>query len=82
MVPASIVYEPDPCVYVARVVSLPGCVSQGTSREEAKKNLASALVDILKLHAKRGTQPEFQEPNYQVELSTLSNVSVDVEEDS
>ena len=80
-VPASIEFE-APATHIARVVSLPGCVSQGSTKREAKENLASALADILKLHVRRGTRPQFSEPAAEFDLSTLVNLRVNVVEDT
>ena len=39
-------------IYVAEVPSLPGCVSQGTSRDEAITNIKEAIAGYLEsLHA-------------------------------
>jgi predicted RNase H-like HicB family nuclease len=48
------IIEPDEDgVFVARCPSLPGCVSQGATRAEARDNLADAIqgyLDSLKKH--------------------------------
>ncbi|HEY6346880.1 MAG TPA: type II toxin-antitoxin system HicB family antitoxin [Bryobacteraceae bacterium] len=35
--------------FIAHVVELPGCVSQGATLEEAKKNIASALESCIEV---------------------------------
>ncbi|HIH27357.1 MAG TPA: type II toxin-antitoxin system HicB family antitoxin [Methanoregulaceae archaeon] len=42
--------------YVVTVPSLPGCVSQGKTEEEAKKNIAEAIELHLSALARDGTQ--------------------------
>lgn len=78
-VPATIQFESNG-VFIARVLSLPGCVSQGPTKDEAKENLKSALIDVIKLHATLGTRPAFQEPDYLVVLSTLVDIHVNGDE--
>lgn len=41
-------------VWVAECPSIPGCVSQGQSREEALANIREATVPYLELRAERG----------------------------
>ena len=41
-------------VWVAECPSIPGCVSQGTSREEAVANIREAIAACLEVRAERG----------------------------
>ncbi len=41
-------------VWVADYPSIPGCVSQGESREEAEANVREAIVACLAVRAERG----------------------------
>ncbi len=41
-------------VYVAECPSVPGCVSQGSTREEALRNLRQALRECLEVRRERG----------------------------
>ncbi len=41
-------------VFVAQCPTLPGCVSQGKTREEAKANIADAIRGYLESLAKHG----------------------------
>jgi antitoxin HicB len=49
-----VVFEQDEAgIYVAECLSLPGCVSQGTTREEALINIKDAMagyLESLRLH--------------------------------
>ncbi|MFM7128300.1 MAG: type II toxin-antitoxin system HicB family antitoxin [bacterium] len=40
--------------WVAECPAIPGCVSQGKSRDEAVKNIKDAIQDCLIVHAQRG----------------------------
>ena len=42
-------YDPDYQGFVADVPSLPGCMSQGKSEEEALKNIQEAIKGYLKV---------------------------------
>ena len=41
-------------VWVAECPAIPGCVSQGGSREEALTNVKEAIAECLKVRAERG----------------------------
>ena len=41
-------------VWVAECPSIPGCVSQGDTREEAGTNIREAIVACLEVRAERG----------------------------
>jgi predicted RNase H-like HicB family nuclease len=41
-------------VWVVECPSIPGCVSQGTTREEALKNVREAIAGCLEVRAERG----------------------------
>jgi predicted RNase H-like HicB family nuclease len=41
-------------IWVAECPSIPGCVSQGKSREEAVENIREAIVACLEVRAERG----------------------------
>lgn len=50
-----IIVEPDEDgVFVAAVPSLPGCVSQGSTREEALRNVREAIQGYLESLRERG----------------------------
>ena len=75
--PCSIEQEQE-SVFVGRALALRGCVTQGTTREETKRNLKSAIADVLLAHQKMGTQPQLREPEEEIEPSTLVNIHVEV----
>ena len=41
-------------VWIAECPSIPGCVSQGESRNEAEDNIREAIVACLEVRAERG----------------------------
>jgi predicted RNase H-like HicB family nuclease len=41
-------------VWIAECPSIPGCVSQGSTREEALRNIQEAIVGCLEVRAERG----------------------------
>ena len=41
-------------MYVAECPSVPGCVSQGTSAEEAEVNIKEAIRECLEVRAEKG----------------------------
>jgi predicted RNase H-like HicB family nuclease len=43
-------------VWIAECPSIPGCVSQGNTREEALSNVQEAIVLCLEVRAERGWQ--------------------------
>lgn len=44
-------------VFVAEVPSLPGCISQGATREEALENIREAILAYLESLAELGEDP-------------------------
>jgi predicted RNase H-like HicB family nuclease len=41
-------------IWIAECPSIPGCVSQGATREEAEKNVREAIIACLEVRAERG----------------------------
>ena len=41
-------------VWIAECPSIPGCVSQGSTREEAMENVREAIAACLEVRAERG----------------------------
>ena len=62
--------EPDEG-YVVTVPELPGCLSQGDTREEAMANIQEAIAVYLERFQVRGTRP----PKVDIE-----HISIDVQE--
>ncbi len=41
-------------VYIAECPSIPGCVSQGATEQEAEKNIQDAIKECLAVRAEKG----------------------------
>lgn len=46
-------YQDEDGVYIAECPSIPGCVSQGKTEEEAEKNIREAIGECLEVRAER-----------------------------
>src|SRR5213596_1826367 len=51
---ATVLDRDEDGVWVAECPSIPGCVSQGKTREEALKNIKEAITLCLEVRAERG----------------------------
>jgi len=47
------IYLDEDGVYIAECPSIPGCVSQGSSEEEAEKNIRQAIQECLAVRAEK-----------------------------
>jgi predicted RNase H-like HicB family nuclease len=41
-------------MYIAECPSIPGCISQGATEQEAEKNIQEAIKDCLEVRAEKG----------------------------
>lgn len=41
-------------IYIAECPSIPGCVSQGVTEQEAEKNIQEAIKECLEVRAEKG----------------------------
>ncbi len=48
------IYTDEDGVYIAECPSIPGCVSQGKTEEEAEKNMLEAIKECLEVRAELG----------------------------
>jgi predicted RNase H-like HicB family nuclease len=48
------VYQDEDRMYIAECPSIPGCVSQGVTEQEAEKNIREAIKECLAVRAERG----------------------------
>jgi len=62
--------------YVATVPALPGCISQGKTEEEAKKNIAEAIESHLSALAEDGVPVEYREGVKEAFVMYIYNVPV------
>jgi len=49
-----IIYQDEDGVFIAECPSIPGCVSQGQTREEAARNIQDAIKECLQVRAEKG----------------------------
>lgn len=50
-------YQDEDGLWIAEVPAVPGCVSQGTTKEEAAANIQDALRGCLEVNAEMGFEP-------------------------
>jgi predicted RNase H-like HicB family nuclease len=48
------IYQDEDGVFIAECPSLPGCVSQGKTEEEAEENIRDAIKECLEVRAEKG----------------------------
>ena len=48
------IYQDEDGVFIAECPSIPGCVSQGKTEEEAEKNVREAIEECLEVRAEKG----------------------------
>ena len=59
-----IVYKGEDGYFIAESIELPGCISQGKTRDEALKNIKEAItgyLETIKSHKKEIRKVELQE---------------------
>lgn len=49
-----IMYQDEDGIFIVECPSIPGCVSQGKTEEEAEKNIQDAIKECLKVRAEKG----------------------------
>ena len=47
-------YQDEDGVFIAECPSIPGCISQGATEEEAERNVRKAIQECLEVRAERG----------------------------
>lgn len=48
------IFRDEDGMYIAECPSIPGCVSQGTTEQEAEKNIQEAIKECLEVRAEKG----------------------------
>ena len=51
------IYQDEDGSYIAECPSIPGCVSQGRTEQEAEANIADAIRECLAVRAELGLPP-------------------------
>ncbi len=49
-----IIFQDEDGVFVTECPAIPGCISQGTTEEEAVNNIREAIKECLEVRAERG----------------------------
>ena len=47
-------FQDEDGMFIAECPSIPGCVSQGTTEEEAEQNIREAIKECLEVRAEKG----------------------------
>ena len=47
-------YQDEDGVYIAECPSIPGCISQGKTQEQARENIREAIKACLEVRAEKG----------------------------
>jgi len=55
-------------VFVVECPSIPGCVSQGATEEEALRNIREAIVECLEVRKERGMPPTISTREIEVSI--------------
>jgi len=48
------IYQDEDGSFIAECPSIPGCVSQGTTEQEAERNIRGAIKECLEVRAEKG----------------------------
>ena len=48
------IFRDEDAVYIAECPSIPGCVSQGATQEEAEANIQDAIRECIEVRAEKG----------------------------
>jgi predicted RNase H-like HicB family nuclease len=48
------IFQDEDGMFIAECPSIPGCVSQGATEEEAEKNIKEAIKECLAVRAEKG----------------------------
>lgn len=48
------IYQDEDGIYIAECPSIPGCVSQGETEQEAERNIQDAIRECLEVRAEKG----------------------------
>jgi predicted RNase H-like HicB family nuclease len=48
------IYPDEDGIFIAECPSIPGCVSQGRTEEEAEENIRAAIKECLEVRAEKG----------------------------
>ena len=64
----TVIYQDEDKAWVVECPAIPGCVSQGRTREEAMANIKEAIALCLEVRAERGMQLTFETSDVEVSV--------------
>ncbi|TVQ30920.1 MAG: type II toxin-antitoxin system HicB family antitoxin [Phycisphaeraceae bacterium] len=67
-----ILYQDEDGIWVAEVPSLPGCISQGATRDEAMANIREAAIAWIEAVREMGEPVPSSDEDRRVEVDTLT----------
>jgi predicted RNase H-like HicB family nuclease len=62
----TVIYQDEDKAWIVECPAIPGCVSQGGTREEAMKNIKDAITACLEVRAERGMPLTFEMSDVEV----------------
>jgi predicted RNase H-like HicB family nuclease len=62
----AVIYQDEDKAWIVECPAIPGCVSQGGTREEAMKNIKDAITACLEVRAERGMPLMFETSDVEV----------------
>lgn len=48
------IFQDEDGIFIAECPSIPGCVSQGPTEDEAERNIKEAIIECLAVRAEKG----------------------------
>lgn len=62
------IFQDEDGVYIAECPSIPGCVSQGETEEQAQANIQNAIRECLEVRAEKGMPATVMTRNVEVQV--------------
>lgn len=62
----TMIYQDEDKAWIVECPAIPGCVSQGSTREEAMENIKDAIAACLEVRAERGMPLAFETSDVEV----------------
>jgi predicted RNase H-like HicB family nuclease len=62
----TVIYQDEDKMWIVECPAIPGCVSQGKTRDEAMANIKEAIAACLEVRAERGMQLAFETSDVEV----------------
>ena len=65
----TVIYQDEDKVWIVECPAIPGCVSQGATREEAMQNIKDAIAACLEVRAEHGMPLTFETSDVEVAIA-------------